>query len=98
VAEAEDRLARLFAAMGHPIRVAVLVHLDHHGPCDVSCLCHDLGVEQSALSHQLRRLRKEGLVAVTQDGRRRVYALADEHVTAIVRQAADHLGCSIGAP
>ncbi len=91
-----EQLAGLFAAMGHPMRVAVLLHLDGHGPCDVSCLCAALGVEQSALSHQLARLRKQGLVSATQDGRRRVYSLTDAHVAAIVRQAAEHLGCPVG--
>jgi DNA-binding transcriptional ArsR family regulator len=95
VAEGVDHLAALFGAMAHPVRVGVLLHLDHHGPCDVSCLSGDLGVEQSALSHQLARLRREGLVAVEQEGRRRVYRLADAHVAAIVRQAADHLGCTV---
>lgn len=94
--DAAEQLAGLFTAMGHPVRVAVLLHLDGHGPCDVSCLSADLGVEQSALSHQLARLRKQGLVSATQDGRRRVYALTDAHVTAIVRQAAEHLGCPVG--
>ena len=88
------RLAALFGAMAHPVRVAVLLHLDRHGPCDVSCLSASLGVEQSALSHQLARLRRERVVSAEQEGRRRVYHLADAHVAAIVRQAADHLGCA----
>jgi len=86
-------VAGLLSAMAHPLRVAVLLHLDDHGPCDVSCLQEALGVEQSALSHQLRVLRKASLVHAEARGRRRIYSVADEHVAHIVRDAAAHVGC-----
>jgi DNA-binding transcriptional ArsR family regulator len=88
-------VAALLSAMAHPVRVAVLLHLDAHGPCDVSCLCEALSVEQSALSHQLAVLRKADLVRSAQRGRRRVYGLADAHVGHILRDAAAHVGCGL---
>ena len=86
-------VANLLSAMAHPVRVAALLHLEEHGPTDVSDLVEVLGVEQSALSHQLRVLRKAGLVVATAEGRRRLYRVADHHVAHIVRDAAAHAGC-----
>lgn len=95
MAETADmgRVAALLGAMAHPVRVSVLLHLDAHGPCDVSCLQETLGVEQSALSHQLAVLRRADLVRAESEGRRRVYRIADAHVGHIVRDAAAHVGC-----
>jgi len=88
-----EPVGSMLAAMAHPLRVAVLLHLDDHGPCDVSCLQEALSVEQSALSHQLRVLRRAGLVRSQPAGRRRIYQLDDHHVAHIVRDAAAHVGC-----
>lgn len=88
-----DGVARLLGAMAHPVRIGVLLHLDAHGPCDVACLQGSLGVEQSALSHQLRVLRQADLVRAERKGRRRIYRVADQHVARIVRDAAEHLAC-----
>jgi len=51
----------------------------------------ELGMEQSALSHQLRVLREHTLVKVERQGRRRVYALHDEHVAALLEDALRHV-------
>ncbi|MCC6793229.1 MAG: helix-turn-helix transcriptional regulator, partial [Thermomicrobiales bacterium] len=44
-----------------------------------------------AVSHHLRQLRALGIVRYRRDGRLAVYALDDEHVTGIYRQAIDHI-------
>lgn len=88
-----EALARLLGAMAHPLRVGVLLHLEAHGPCDVACLQEALDAEQSALSHQLRVLRRAQLVVAEPQGRRRLYRVADAHIARIVRDAADHLAC-----
>lgn len=80
----------LFTAFAHPARLGVLLELDRHGPSTVGSLQACLGVEQSALSHQLRVLRDHHLVSATREGRHVVYALADEHVATILRDAWDH--------
>lgn len=50
-----------------------------------------LDMEQSAVSHQLRVLREHMLVKVERVGRRRVYALQDIHVTALLEEALRHV-------
>ena len=50
-------------------------------------LCH---VTQSAISHQLRLLRDRGLVSAHREGQRVIYALADDHVTTLMRVGLEH--------
>lgn len=82
---AEALADRLFA-LSTPRRVQILYALIDR-PHDVSELVGVLGLEQSAVSHQLRVLREQAFVRVERDGPRRVYALADEHVVAMLREA-----------
>jgi DNA-binding transcriptional ArsR family regulator len=77
-------------ALSTPNRVQILYAL-LDGPRDVSELIKALGIEQSAVSHQLRVLREAALVRVERAGIRRVYALADEHVAEFLHQAARHI-------
>ena len=51
------------------------------------------GGTQSAVSHQLRILRANGIVKARRDGQNIVYSLADEHVTALLELACTHLNC-----
>jgi DNA-binding transcriptional ArsR family regulator len=77
-------------ALSTPSRVQILYSLLNR-PHDVSELMELLGMEQSAVSHQLRVLRDQALVRVNNDGKRRVYELADEHVANFLQQAAEHV-------
>jgi DNA-binding transcriptional ArsR family regulator len=86
---AED-LADAMHGLSTPSRVQILGCLVG-GPCSVGDLVEALGMEQSAVSHQLRVLREHQLVKAERDGRRRVYAIYDEHVTALLRAGLDHV-------
>jgi DNA-binding transcriptional ArsR family regulator len=88
--ESSTHAVRLLSAMAHPIRVRALLVLRRRGPMSVGELGEALEVEQSALSHQLRRLRDEHLVVGERDGKRVIYRLADEHVGHIVEDALAH--------
>ena len=54
-------------------------------------LATEVGMEQSACSHQLRLLRNLGLVTGTRSGKNIVYALYDNHVAALLDQAVYHI-------
>ena len=56
--------------------------------CDIAQL---LGMTQSAISHQLRVLKGAKLVKNRRDGKTVFYALADDHVRAILGQGMDHI-------
>ena len=80
----------LLAAMAHPARIAVLVALGRRGPMSSGDLATLAGVEQSAMSHQLRVLKDARLVRTERDGKRVIYALSDHHVAHIVEDALLH--------
>jgi DNA-binding transcriptional ArsR family regulator len=87
--ELAERVADTMFALSTPSRVQILASL-MDGPRSVSELLEVLGMEQSAVSHQLRILREQELVAVERIGRRNVYALADEHVLTLLETAFRH--------
>jgi DNA-binding transcriptional ArsR family regulator len=61
------------------------------GPCSVGDLAEAVGMEQSAVSHQLRLLRALGLVTGTRTGRSIVYSLYDTHVAQLLDEAVYHI-------
>jgi ArsR family transcriptional regulator, nickel/cobalt-responsive transcriptional repressor len=89
-ADFADVVADTMQALATPSRVRILGRL-HAGPCSVNELAVAVGMEPSAVSHQLRLLRHLGLVAGRRDGRRVVYDLYDDHVGELLEQAISHV-------
>ena len=85
-----ERLADTMFALSTPSRVLILGCL-LGGPCSVGDLTAALGMEQSAVSHQLRVLREHELVRAERSGRRKLYSLHDEHVAALLRAGLEHV-------
>jgi DNA-binding transcriptional ArsR family regulator len=92
-----ERLADTMFALSTPSRVRILACL-LDGPRSVGDLTGALGMEQSAVSHQLRVLREHGLVRAEKDGRKRLYALSDEHVGTLLQAAFHHVGLPSPGP
>ena len=88
--EVAERVADTMFALSTPSRVQILGCLIA-GSHTVSDLMDALGMEQSAVSHQLRVLREHRLVTVERDGRSRVYTLYDDDVVALVEGALRHV-------
>jgi DNA-binding transcriptional ArsR family regulator len=82
-------VAETMQALAAPSRVRILSRLGA-GPCSVGQLAREVGMEQSAVSQQLRVLRHLGLVVGERDGRQIIYALHDEHVKALLTEAISH--------
>jgi DNA-binding transcriptional ArsR family regulator len=95
---AADRLDARFAgavadtmqALATPSRVRILGRL-RSGPSSVNELAAVVGMEPSAVSHQLRLLRHLGFVIGRRDGRRIVYDLYDDHVAHLLDEAISHV-------
>lgn len=83
-------VAETMQALATPSRLRILGRL-HAGPCPVNELADAVGMEGSAVSHQLRVLRHLGLVVGRRDGRQIVYDLHDEHVGELLEQAISHV-------
>ncbi|AZM47081.1 transcriptional regulator [Streptomyces sp. WAC 06738] len=84
-----QKVAATLQALATPSRLLILARL-REGPLPVSELAAEVGMEQSACSHQLRLLRNLGLVTGTRHGRSIVYALYDDHVAELLDQALHH--------
>jgi DNA-binding transcriptional ArsR family regulator len=82
-------VAQTMQALAAPSRLLILARLRRE-PCSVTRLAADIGMEQSAVSHQLRMLRHLGLVAGTRHGKTTVYALYDDHVARLLDEAVYH--------
>ncbi|MFI1464017.1 ArsR/SmtB family transcription factor [Nocardia carnea] len=88
-AESAARVATTLQALATPSRLLILTEL-RQGSRAVSELAEAVGMEQSAVSHQLRLLRNLGLVTGTRSGRSIVYGLYDNHVAQLLDQAVYH--------
>jgi len=100
--EFTQALAETMQALATPSRLRILGRL-HAGPSSVNELAAAIGMEPSAVSHQLRVLRHLGLVVGRREGRSIVYDLYDDHVGELLEQAIGHvehlrLGRSRSAP
>jgi len=84
------QVAETMQALAAPSRVRILGRL-REGACSVNELAQAVGMESSAVSHQLRLLRHLGLVVGERHGRQVVYALHDSHVADLLDQAVFHV-------
>ena len=83
-------MARTFRALADPTRVRILAVLSQEEQC-VGALASQLGMSVSAVSHQLRYLLQMRLVRRRQEGKRVLYALDDDHVRDLFRDALEHV-------
>lgn len=77
-------------ALATPSRVRILGRL-HAGSLSVNELAEAVGMEPSAVSHQLRLLRHLGFVVGRREGRHVVYDLYDDHVAHLLQEAISHV-------
>jgi ArsR family transcriptional regulator len=76
--ELQASLLRTLAS-GHRLR---LIHVLGAGPCEVSELARELGLNQAAVSQHLAAMRSVGLVAAIREGRSVRYRLTDPEIFA----------------
>lgn len=88
--EVAERVADAMQALATPSRVLILAQLRER-PRSVSELVVAVGMQQSAVSHQLKLLRDIGLVVGERRGRSVVYSLYDDHVASLIDQAVGHV-------
>lgn len=79
-----NRTARMLQAMANPCRLAVLRELIGGERC-VGELLKVIGIQQSALSQHLARLRADNLVRARREATRIYYSLATAQAAAVLR-------------
>ena len=77
-------------AVSDPTRMRILYALAQHEVC-VGDLAASLAMTKSAVSHQLRFLRGEGLVKARRSGKNIYYSLDDQHVVDVLRTTIMHV-------
>ena len=83
-------LAEVFKVFGDSTRIKILYVLFEAELC-VCDIAQLLNMTQSAISHQLRILKKNRLVKNRRDGKSVFYSLADGHVKTIISQGMEHI-------
>lgn len=89
-ADSAREIAELMQALATPSRVRIIGRLQQ-SPCAVAELASAVGMESSAVSHQLRILRNLRLVVGRRQGRSVIYELHDSHVGVLLNEAAFHI-------
>ncbi|MBQ3000617.1 MAG: winged helix-turn-helix transcriptional regulator [Oscillospiraceae bacterium] len=84
------KLAELFKSFGDETRMRILYALSLSDMC-VCAIAELLHMEQSAISHQLKKLRQAKLVTSRKEGRTVYYMLDDDHVRELVAVGFAHL-------
>jgi DNA-binding transcriptional ArsR family regulator len=74
-AEADEELAKLAKAIGHPARVRIIRMLSRKEAKVCSQIVDELPLAQSTVSEHLRILKEAGLVRSSQDGPRVGYCI-----------------------
>jgi DNA-binding transcriptional ArsR family regulator len=85
-ASSEDelqQLATIYQVLGDPSRLKIVMALrrEEMCVCDLAALT---GISESAVSHQMRRLKDLSLVKTRRDGQVVYYALDDKHVVLLL--------------
>ena len=84
------RLSLTYRALGDPNRLKIVMVLRNLEMC-VCDLAAFTGLSESAVSHQLRRLKDLALVKSRREGQIIYYSLDDEHVTRLLAVGLEHV-------
>jgi DNA-binding transcriptional ArsR family regulator len=85
-----DRLSLTYKVLGDPNRLKIVMALKNVEMC-VCDLAAFTGLSESAVSHQLRRLKDLALVKSRREGQIINYSLDDEHVAALIEIGLKHI-------
>ena len=84
------KVTNLFKIFGDATRTKILAALFNHELC-VMCICGVVGMNKSAVSHQLKVLKDAKLVKNRKVGKEVLYSLNDEHIVLIYKMALEHV-------
>jgi len=84
------KAAEFFSVLSDNTRLRILISI-LDGEKSVSEIVEEVGISQSAISHQLRVLRQAGVVKYTKRGKYILYTIDDYHVKNIVGQVFEHV-------
>ena len=83
-------LADLFKMFSDSTRIKILYDL-FDGEKNVTEICEDIEMNQSAVSHQLKALKTAKLIKSRREGKSVMYSLDDDHVKTIIAMGKEHI-------
>lgn len=87
--ETIQAVTKIFKLIGDPTHFLIL-HVLENRELNVNAIAEELDLEQSAVSHQLKKLREAKLVKSRRNGKNILYSQEDQHVYAILHMAVEH--------
>ncbi|SFH62575.1 ArsR/SmtB family transcription factor [Pisciglobus halotolerans] len=84
-----ESASKIFKTLSDPTRLSILYLLGKQ-ELNVGTIAQLLGMEQSAVSHQLKTLRSARLVKARRAGKTMIYSQTDDHVYRIIDQVISH--------
>ena len=85
-----EALAAFFKVFGDSTRIRILSSFIE-GEMSVGDISEKLGMNQSAISHQLNGLKQSRLVKCRRSGKSMLYSLNDDHVKSILYCGLEHV-------
>lgn len=90
IQEEIEKLSSLFKVLSDTTRVKILYSIQDRERC-VGEICDIVGMNKSAVSHQLRVLRDTKLVKSRKNGKEVYYSFDDEHISTIFKYGIEHV-------
>ena len=90
----EEKLSRIFRAIGTPARLQILTAIGN----TEACVCHleaVLDLRQAYISQQLMELREAGLLKTRREGRYIYYSLTEPRILESIQEIAHILGIPV---
>ena len=79
-----ERASNMLKAIAHPLRIAILNHLENGKKLTVTEIHELLNIEQSTTSHHLGILKDRGVLASQRDGKNTYYFLKHDNLANII--------------
>lgn len=84
------RLSNLYKIFSSETRLKIIYTLSNGELC-VNHLADKLNISQSAISHQLKDMRQNGIVKCVKNGQTILYSLQDKHIMNILNIGISHI-------
>lgn len=85
-----QKLSKFFSIIGDSTRCKILFAICEHEMC-VCDLANVLSMTKSSISHQLSKLKENGIVKSRKSGKEVYYTLDDEHVNQVFEIGLEHI-------
>ena len=90
--EAVEKICNIFRVLSEPSRLKIVWALREGEMC-VYHIVNACDGNQSAVSHQLRVLKDNGIIKSRREGQNILYSIADEHILEILDMSEKHTDC-----